>query len=147
MAKRRSSKKKDYMNKGMGMKTIIMPCVIVIIASCVFLIWWIAHRNSTYENIEYIKSFMSSSGELRDYSNKIGMHDPATDIKWYKTEDEIRIEFGRIYLTWEPADFYNENNLKQLETIGITTKIIADANGNKVLHLYYHGVELERWVK
>ena len=147
MAKRGAAKKKDYMSKGMGTKTILIPCLIVIVGSCVFLIWWISQRNSTYNNIEYIKSFMSSSGELRDYSNKIGMHDPSVDIKWYKTNDEIRIEFGRIFLTWEPKDFYDENNLTQLETIGITTKILADGDGNKVLHLYYHGVELERWVK
>jgi hypothetical protein len=75
------------------------------------------------------------------------MHDPETDIKWYKTDDEIRIEFGRIYLTWEPENFYNQDNLDQLGTIGFTIDVKKDSDGNKVLHLYYMGEEVERWVK
>ena len=90
---------------------------------------------------------MSSSGELRDYSNKLGMHDPETDIKWYKTDKEIRIEFGRIFMTWEPEVFYSQEVQDQLATIGFTTDIKKDSDGTKRLHLYYRGEEVERWVK
>lgn len=150
MAKRKLSKAsrpKDFMGGKSIMKYIFIPCSLVIIASCIFLIWYINNQNSTYSNIKYIRSFMTSSGKLNDYSNKLGMHDPETDIKWYKTDDEIRIEFGRIYLTWEPEDFYAQENLDALETIGFTIEINKDSDGNKVLHLYYMGEEVERWVK
>lgn len=150
MAKRKLNKvtqRKDYMGGKSPVKYVLIPCVIVIIMSCVYLIWYINNQNSTYSNITYIRSFISSSGKLNDFSNKLGMHDPETDIKWYKTEDEIRIEFGRIYLTWEPAKFYEQENLDLLATIGITAEIKVDKENNKVLHLYYMGEELERWVK
>lgn len=150
MAKRKLgkvTKKKDFMQGAGTMKYILIPCAIVVIATCVYLIWYVNNQNSTETNIEYIRSFMTSSGKLNDYSNKLGMHDPETDIKWYKTDDEIRIEFGRIYLTWEPADFYKQENLDALSTIGFTIDIKKDSDGNKVLHLYYNGEEVERWVK
>mgnify|MGYP001660877101 FL=1 len=150
MAKRKlakSQRRKDYMGGKSVLKYILIPCTIAIVASCIFLIWYINNQNSTYSNIEYIRGFMTSSGKLNDYSNKLGMHDPETDIKWYKTDDEIRIEFGRIYLTWEPEKFYQQENLDALETIGFTIKVKEDKDGNKILHLYYQGEEVERWVK
>ncbi len=148
MAKRKLGKQQRRLQqKGSVAKYIIIPCVIVLIMSCIYLIWYINGQNSTYKSIEYIRSFMTSSGKLNDFQNKIAMHDPATDIKWFKTDDEIRIEFGRIRMTWEPEDFYVKENLELLETIGISIKIKEDADGNKVLHLYYQGEELERWVK
>lgn len=146
MAKRKVYRK-DVMGQNNPIKYIIVPCAIVVLASFIFLLWWTNNQNSTKKNIEYIRSFMSSSGQLRDYSNKLGMHDPEEDIKWYKTKDEIRIEFGRIFLTWEPEEFYDEENLKSLETIGFTIKIKVSKNGEKVLHLYYMGNEVERWIK
>lgn len=149
MAKRKLGKvnqRKDFMGGKSPMKYIIIPCMIVVIMSCMYLIWYQNNLNSTASNIEYIKSFMSSSGELRDYSNKIGMHDPKEDIRWYKTDEEIRIEFGRIYLTWEPETFYSAEVQEDLNTIGFTTKII-EKDGVKTLHLYYMGEEMERWVK
>lgn len=150
MAKRKlakSQRRKDYMGGKSVLKYILIPCTITIVASCIFLIWYINNQNSTYSNIEYIRGFMTSSGKLNDYSNKLGMHNPETDIKWYKTDDEIRIEFGRIYLTWEPEKFYQQENLDALETIGFTIKVKEDKDGNKILHLYYQGEEVERWVK
>lgn len=149
MAKRKLGKvnqRKDFMGGKSPMKYIIIPCMIVVIMSCMYLIWYQNNLNSTASNIEYIKSFMTSSGELRDYSNKIGMHDPKEDIRWYKTDEEIRIEFGRIYLTWEPEVFYSAEVQEDLNTIGFTTKII-EKDGVKTLHLYYMGEEMERWVK
>lgn len=150
MAKRKLKKgvkTTTQMDKNPVMRWILIPCTIVIVFTCIFLIWYLNNQNSTYTNIQYIRSFMTSSGTLNDFQNKLGMHDPETDIKWYKTDDEIRIEFGRIILTWEPVDFYQQENLDALGTIGFTTKIIEDSEGNKILHLYYQGEEVERWVK
>lgn len=148
MAKRRKVKaKKDYMDTMKIMRYIIIPCAIVFIGTAIYLIWYINRQNSTYANIEYIQGFVTSSGKLNDFQNKIGMHDPETDIKWFKTNKEIRIEFGRITLTWEPEDFYDQHNLDMLATIGITTKIKKSADGRQTLHIYYLDQELERWIK
>ena len=149
MAKRKlgKQKKKDYMGGNKAYRYVLLPCVIVLVASLIYLIWYINTQNSTYENILYIRSFMTSSGTINDYQNKLGMHDPETDIKWYKTDKEIRIEFGRIFLTWEPEAFYQQENLDLLSTIGFTIQIKKDVNNVSVLHLYYHGEEVPRWVK
>ena len=148
MAKRKKTVRKDAMHKNQGWKYFMWPCLLVIIFSCVFLIYWINNRNSTYNNIEYIKGFMTSQGKLNDFSNKLGMHDPNTDIKWFMTDKEVRIEFGRIILDWEKEEFFDQANLDHLSTIGITTEIKEDEKTHvKVLHVYYCGMELERWIK
>lgn len=150
MAKRKITKvnrRKDFMGGNSIMKHILIPCGIVIIASCIFLIFFQNNKNSTASNIKYIKSFMSSSGQLRDYANKIGMHDIKEDIRWYKTSKEIRIEFGRIYLTWEPEDFFTKEVKESLETIGFTMTDVKNKDGEEVLRIYYQGEEIERWVK
>ena len=150
MAKRKLGKinqRKDFMKGKSVMRYILIPCTLVIVMTCIYLIWYLNNQNSSIKNIEYIRSFMSSSGELRDYSNKLGMHDPETDIKWYKTDKEIRIEFGRIFMTWEPEIFYSQEVQDQLATIGFTTEIKKDSDGTKRLHLYYQGKEVERWIK
>lgn len=149
MAKRGSrsaNNRKTAIEKHGISKWILLPCLFVMIASLIYLVWFINNQNSTYKNITYIRSFMTSSGKLNDFSNKLGMHDPKEDIKWYKTDDEIRVEFGRISLTWEPEKFYEQKNLELLSTIGITIDI-KEENGLKVLHLYYNGEEIERWVR
>lgn len=150
MAKRRlgkTSRAKNRLESNSVVKRILWPILIVVAATCVYLIWYINVQNSTYTNIEYIKGFLNQSGNLNDFQNKLGMHDPETDIKWYKTDKEIKIEFGRIVLTWEPADFYKQENLDHLEQIGITAKVKKGSDNKKSLHLYYKGKEVERWVK
>ena len=147
MAKRSKLKKTTRIEKGAATKAILIPCVLVLITTLIYFIWWQNNQNSTYNNIMYIRSFMTSSGKLNDFQNKIDMHNPETDIKWFKTDKEIRIEFGRIFLTWEPEKFYQQENLDLLSTIGITAKVIKSPDNKQVLHLYYQGKELERWVK
>lgn len=138
---------KDSMHSNTFWRYVLVPCMIVLIGTVIYMIWYMNNQRSTYKNIEYIKSFMTNTGKLNDFSNKIGMHDPEKDLKWFKTDDEIRIEFGRIILTWEPKDFFEEENLTQLSTIGITVKVKEDKNGQKTMHLFYMGKEIERWVK
>ena len=149
MAKRAKghAKQRDIMGGSKFTKSVIIPCVFVIVGTCIFMIWWINNRNSTYTNIDYIRSFMTSSGKMNDYQNKIGMWDPETDLRWYKTDKEIRIEFGRIVLTWEPEDFYTQDNFDHLATIGIEVKIKENKDGTKVLEMYYQGNKMERWIK
>ena len=151
MAKRKHKggiKKTTVMENGKFIKYVLWPCLIVIVASLGFLIWYINRQNSTYEHILYIRSFMTSSGKLNDFQNKLGMHDPETDIKWYMDKDNIEIDFGYIILTWEKEDFFQEDNLTLLSTIGFTTEITETKDKkSKTLHLYYMGEELERWIR
>lgn len=146
--RRRPTKTQTMLDKNSTLKYIAAPCILVLIASCIFLFWYNNNKRSTYENIDYIRSFMTSNGRLNDFQNKLGMHDPATDIKWFKTEDEIRIEYGRIVLTWEPEDFFTEDNTEHIATIGFTYDIKYEGIERiPTLHLYYCGEEVERWLR
>ena len=140
------SKENLTMGKGAFLKTVIIPVCLVVIVLSVFFFWYQNNLNATDEHIAYIRSFMRTPGNLNDFQNKLGMHDPKTDIKWYKTEDEIKIEYGRIILTWEPSDFYTEETKEQLNSIGFDYDI-KKVNGQKTLFLYYNGEELERWIE
>ena len=79
---------------------------------------------SNESGIEYIQSFIASSGNLVDYQNKLGMKDPATDLKWYKTDDEVRIDFGRIILKYSLEEFMSEKVQGDLASIGITSQVM-----------------------
>lgn len=142
----RYTDRKDF-DKNKFMKRVIIPCMLVLIGSLIFYFWFYGKKVATARGIDYIASYMTKSGELRDYSNKIGMHDPTTDIKWFQTDDKIKIEFGRVYLTWEPDDFYEDETEKQLEKIQMTRKIIYKKDGTKEVKIYYQGREIERWVE
>lgn len=134
------------MQKGQFSKYVFIPVGISIIVLAVLLFWYQNNLNATDAHIEYIRSFMTSTGKLNDFQNKLGMHDPLKDIKWYKNEDEIRIEFGRMILTWEPEDFFTEDTQEKLNSIGIRWDILKEGD-LKVLHIYYRDQEIPRWVE
>lgn len=134
------------MQKGQFSKYVFIPVGIAIIVLAVLLFWYQNNLNATDAHIEYIRSFMTSTGKLNDFQNKLGMHDPLKDIKWYKNEDEIRIEFGRMILTWEPEDFFTEDTQEKLNSIGIRWDILKEGD-LKVLHIYYRDQEIPRWVE
>ena len=134
------------MQKGQFSKYVFIPVGIAIIVLTVLLFWYQNNLNATDAHIEYIRSFMTSTGKLNDFQNKLGMHDPLKDIKWYKNEDEIRIEFGRMILTWEPEDFFTEDTQEKLNSIGIRWDILKEGD-LKVLHIYYRDQEIPRWVE
>ena len=140
------SKENLTIGKGAFVKMFLIPVALVTIVLSVYYFWYGNNLNSTDEHIKYIRSFMRTPGNLNDFQNKLGMHDPATDIKWYKNEKEIRIEYGRVILTWEPADFLTEETREQLNTIGFDYEV-KKRDGQKTLILYYNGTELERWIE
>lgn len=148
MAKRSLSynRRMNSMNKGLFMKAVIIPCCIVFIFSAIYLIWFINNKNSTLTNIDYIRSFMSSTGQLRDYSNKLGMHDPSTDIKWYMDDKGVRIEFGRIVMDWETEEFWDPAMQQKLNDIGIVFEEVKEKGVPKII-CKYRGLEIERWVR
>ena len=151
MAKRGQSRGRGSAKqvKGYGnprwFKYIASPCILVMIVMGGLYFYDQIGAKSNESGIEYIQSFIASSGNLVDYQNKLGMKDPATDLKWYKTDDEVRIDFGRIILKYSLEEFMSEKVQGDLASIGITSQVIKEKTGN-VLHLYYLGEEIQRWV-
>ena len=142
----RRNKEKDFVSHGMMRRTIIIPILVFTVAVCMLLFKNITKTRSTYEGIEYIASMQTSPGRLNDYQNKLLMHDPATDIKWFMIEEDgvIEIDYGIEVLTWEYADFFTDANAQHLAKIGFSFS--TDVGTNK-LHIYYNGVEVERCYK
>lgn len=100
---------------------------------------------NSYDQIDYILSFMRN-GELYDFSNKIGMKNPESDIRWYRTDDGVKIEYGYMTINFPMEEFMSDKCTLQLGKIGITHEIRKTSNGNKLI-LLYHDKELERWIE
>lgn len=127
------------------LKFVVIPVLAVVIMFIVFLFKNGITRENSYDQIDYIAQFIQN-GQLNDFSNKIGMKDPETDIKWYKDGDKVKIEFGYMTMDFTVEELQTERCQLALGRIGITTKIIKTKDGPRKLHLYYNGKELERWV-
>lgn len=146
MAKRKPVKAANHMETNAEWKWIVAPILIVLVGSIILFYMYTFERNSTDTNIEYIRSFMTTNGKLNDFSNKLGMHDPKTDIKWYWQDGMITIEFGRIILDWEEEKFLDEQVQLDINSIGFTIDTQL-RDGKKVLCLYWKGEEVPRYVK
>ena len=133
----------DFIEKNRVWKYIVLPIAVVSISTCVYFMWRLNNQNGTYKSIDYIREYLDSTGKINDFQNKIGWTGPDC-IHFYPNDSEglIRIEFGKVTLTWEPEYFYTEGNANKLKTIGIT----YDVDENDVLHMYWAGEELEPWV-
>jgi hypothetical protein len=134
-------------NKGSkGIFIYILIPLVVILGAVVYKVISDKYTiTNSYDQIEYINQFMSN-GELNDYANKIGMKDWETDIKWYKDDDNVKIEYGYMTLNFTVDELMTDQCKSALETIGITTKLVQTDEGTYKLKLFYNGNELERWV-
>ena len=117
--------------------------MIMIIASLIYYLYYSVAVNSTAHNIQVIKDHMNSSGVLVDIRNEIAV-DSVDDVKLFVTEEEVRIEFGRLILNWTPEEFATKEVQEELNSIGFEVKF----KGEPVkMYLYYQGEEVERWVR
>lgn len=127
--------------KGSGLIATLIPVVFIGVA----LVWWMTNsdisKNATVRNLEYIAKHVNSAGSLVDYTGDIGVNSIA-DIKLYVTSKEIRIEYGKILLTFTEEDFLSEEYTALLGKVGITRQINKKTG---LLEVFYHGVKLERW--
>lgn len=147
MAKRKAIKTQNHMTKNAEWKWILAPILIVLIGSVILFTQYLGNKKSSYENIDYIRSFMTSTGKLNDFSNKLNMDDPKTDIKWYWDENKnVRIEFGRIVMDFEWEEFILESTQEKLGTIGFAFES-ETVDGRKDLVCYWRGEVVERWVR
>ena len=152
MAKRRgkNSKQQDKVMNGGLYGTfwyLLIPAIIVIGFIFVMIIRNTNNTNNAYSQIAHIRQYVKH-GELKDYSNQIGMKDPDTDIRWYKHDNIVEIEFGYMNMKFDIEEFLTPRCKEELNSIGLDYKLVTtDAeNKNYTLKLYYNGKELERWV-
>lgn len=124
---------------------VLLPCAIVLGLFCYDRFQQARTITNSYDQIDYICSFMRN-GELYDFSNKIGMKNPESDIKWYRTDDGVKIEYGYMTITFPMEEFLTDNCTLQLSKIGITHEFHPTQTGKKLV-LLYHDEELERWIE
>ena len=141
--KRLTRKEKNRMNQNNFIHVILAVAIVAFVIT-VYLWYQGNNQAATTDHIKYIKSFMSSSGTLRDYSNKLGMHDPKTDLKWFEKGDTIEIHFGRIILTWPREVFLLESTREELHTITMDYTV-DKVTGN--ITVYYKGEVVSKWVE
>lgn len=98
-------------------------------------------ENATDNSIEYIASHTNSAGNLVDYTGDIGVKS-IDDIRLYITENQVKIKYGKIDLTFTPDGFMADKYTIPLERIGITRQINKKT---QLIEVFYHGVLLERW--
>lgn len=85
---------------------------------------------------------MRRDGSINDYMGEIGVKDE-NDIKWFQDKDKIKIEFGKIALTYSNDTFESKEMQEQLSYIGITVRK-NKKTGDYIL--YWHDKKLEKWV-
>lgn len=98
-------------------------------------------KDATDKGIEYILRHTNSAGNLVDLTGDIGVKS-IEDIRLYVKTDEVRIEYGKVLLTFTLEDFLGDAYTVNLERIGITRQINEKTG---LLEVFYHGVLLERW--
>lgn len=124
---------------------VLLPCIIVLAMIGYDKFQQKREITNSYDQITYITSFMQN-GVLHDFSNKIGMKNPDSDIRWYKTDDGVKIEYGYMTIKFPMEEFLSEECTTQLSKIGITHKFRTTDTGKKLI-LLYHDEELERWIE
>ena len=133
-------------SKGGGdgfLKFVILPVMILAIGSIGYYFYYQVAEGSTNENMQVIRDHMNNKGELVDYRDEIGVKS-VDDIKLFVTEDEVRIEFGVLVLTWTPEKFAEKETQDALALIGFETKFEGDP---VKMYVYWQGERVERWVR
>lgn len=127
------------------MKKLFKFIFIPVCLFCIGLALWNfnkrAEKLATDKGIELIKEHTNSAGRIVDYNGVIGVKS-RNDIKLYVTEKEIKIQYGKICLTWTPNSFLTKEYDIPLGQIGITRQINPRTGE---LEVYYQKELLERW--
>lgn len=130
-------------SKGGFLKFVILPVMILAIGTMIYYFYDQVANGATNENMQVIKDHLNSSGVLVDTRNEIGVKS-VDDIKLFVTEDEVRIEFGYLILTWTPKQFAKRETQEALELLGFEVKFEGDP---VKMNIYWQGEKIERWVK
>lgn len=130
-------------SKGGFLKFVVLPVMILAIGTMIYYFYDQVANGATNENMQVIKDHLNSSGVLVDTRNEIGVKS-VDDIKLFVTEDEVRIEFGYLILTWTPKQFAKKETQEALELLGFEVKFEGDP---VKMNIYWQGEKIERWVK
>lgn len=123
------------------LKFILMPVCLFCIGVGLWTLYTGAEKAATDRGIQFIKEHTNSAGRIVDYNGEIGVKS-IKDIKLYVTEKEIRIQYGKIDLTWSKEEFLAEKYDIPLRQIGIIRQINPRTGE---LEVYYKEELLERW--
>ena len=121
---------------------IAIPVILLLITSVIIVTYNTTQQTSNVPAIKKIKEFMRRDGSINDYMGEIGVKDE-NDIKWFQDKDKIKIEFGKIALTYSADTFESKEMQEQLSYIGITVRK-NKKTGEYIL--YWHDKKLEKWV-
>lgn len=121
---------------------IAIPVILLLITSVIIVTYNTTQQTSNVPAIKKIKEFMRRDGSINDYMGEIGVKDE-NDIKWFQDKDKIKIEFGKIALTYSTDTFESKEMQEQLSYIGITVRK-NKKTGEYIL--YWHDKKLEKWV-
>ena len=121
---------------------IAIPVILLLITSVIIVTYNTTQQTSNVPAIKKIKEFMRRDGSINDYMGEIGVKNE-NDIKWFQDKDKIKIEFGKIALTYSIDTFESKEMQEQLSYIGITVRK-NKKTGDYIL--YWHDKKLEKWV-
>ena len=124
-------------------KFVVAPVVFLLVGTVFYFVYYNVVINSTATNIKLIKEHMNSSGTIVDIQNEIGVQS-VEDIKLFVTTEEVRIQFGKLVLNWSPKNFAKSETQEQLSQIGFEIQFKGEP---PKMYLYWHGAEVERWVR
>lgn len=100
------------------------------------------NRNSTDDNIQYIRDHINSRGELVDLQNDLGVK-TVEDIRFFLDDETAKIVFGKVKLVFPAETFTSKETRDKIATIGFEVR--QNKKTGRIL-LYWHGEEVERWV-
>ena len=134
-------KRVDLLSKHDHIKYIVIPVLLVLVASIVLTFYYSSRSSSNQRVLKHIMSYQTSSGKLNDFQNNIGVK-TADDIKYYVYDGKVRIEFGKQILEWDKKEFYTDDTKHNLELIGVECEIDKKT---KALVMYWGGTKLVKY--
>lgn len=141
----RVKNRKSPQDKGLLRKIILVPVLISIICSVLYLVYSTNQTKSSIEAIKLIKPYVRADGTINDFQGVVGVKD-SNDIRLYYDDDrvngKVKIVFGKIPITCTWKEFKTKEFQNMLALISISAKQYK--NGKVVLE--WCGKKIERYV-
>ena len=140
-----SRKNRVPQDKGLLNKLILIPIVICIFGSALFLVYNVNQTKSSIEAIKLIRPYVRADGTINDFQGVVGVK-TEKDIRFYYDDDRengnVKIVFGKIPITCTWKEFKTKEFQDMLALISISAKQYK--NGKVILE--WCGKKVERYV-
>ena len=140
-----SRKNRVPQDKGLLNKLILIPIVICIFGSALFLVYNVNQTKSSIEAIKLIRPYVRADGTINDFQGVVGVK-TEKDIRFYYDDDRengnVKIVFGKIPITCTWKEFKTKEFQGMLALISISAKQYK--NGKVILE--WCGKKVERYV-